>query len=219
MLLLLRNFRFQHGGLNKVEPRDESRLIVHLQPPQSDFHITTWSPGDQLLRNIAPQGQYRDSQANIYGLAIWLHRNGRSNCIVADDLTKRQLSGGPIRGENMEISVIKLAAGPDAGEKVRNIAQRSAITNDENIALLEAVKTFEVGQRFLMNRSATNPSIYLDYGIQLHDADKRIFSADVAGSLGHEGIQVSRCIERELAASTPLPAELVLDVASRANNM
>ena len=203
--------------LTKLSPGDEERLIQHLQPPASEFRIKTWSPGNHLLRSIAPQGEYRDSQANLYALAICLHRTGRSSFVVADNLTKRQLEGCPIRGESEAISVVKIAVRPGIRDgQVRVLARRSVMASDENVSLFDAVNTFEVPQTFIADRLTRESFIYSDYGLELHDPDQGLFAMSTAESLAHK--EISRSLEKQLVANIPLPGELVLEIASRANS-
>ncbi|KAJ6188711.1 hypothetical protein N7519_003619 [Penicillium mononematosum] len=55
--------------------------------------VKIWSPPRQLLASIAQPGPHRDSASNIHALAVLAYRSGRPRIIVADEATKRQLSG------------------------------------------------------------------------------------------------------------------------------
>jgi hypothetical protein len=56
------------------------------------LNVTPWSPSNVLLRSLAYQGPHRDSQANLYALAVLAHQYGHSEFIVADELTKCKLA-------------------------------------------------------------------------------------------------------------------------------
>lgn len=201
--------------LTTLSDVDKDKLIDHVQPPASNFKIHTWSPND-LLPSIAPQGQYIDSQANLYALAIHLYRTGRSFFVVADSLSKRQLQGRPVRGESGDISVILIAVRPTGRDsEVRVLAKRSAMTRDENVNLLAVAKSFEVSQKFLSNRRQCIPEIYSDFGLQLHDPDHGIFNGDSLQLLGHE--KIYKDVAEELKNSINLPMEVALEISSRAN--
>ncbi|KAJ5794953.1 hypothetical protein N7457_001552 [Penicillium paradoxum] len=201
--------------LTKLSNLDRNKLIKHIQPPASDFQVDTWYPND-LLPSLAPQGQYRDSQANLYAIAIHLYRTGRSFFVVADSLTKRQLQGTAVRGESDAISVVLMAVRPSARDgEVRVIAKRSAMTRDENVNLLQTARSFEISHKFLADRLQCISLIYSDFGLQLHDPDRGIFARDTPRMLGHE--QLSITFESELGPNIPLPAELVHEISSLAN--
>ena len=195
----------------------KEKLMQHLRPSNSDFEIQTWHPSHDVLQSLAPQRQHRDSQANLYGLAIVAYRKGHSCLVVADELTKRQVNGDlPLRGEDERISVVMIAVrqGNQSGQ-VRVIAKRSAMENDENIALLAAVQAFEISGEFedVETREGV-PMIYSDSGFELHDPDCPVFTPSTTNRFGYE--QISTDIMTAIDMSTPFPPELVLDVTSRA---
>lgn len=64
--------------------------------------VTPWDPPNTLLRSLATQGPYRDSQANLYALAVLAHQYGHSEIIVADDLTRRQMNPAIDSRSNVE---------------------------------------------------------------------------------------------------------------------
>lgn len=59
----------------------------------TQVNVHPWSPPRRLLEYISRQGPCRDSQSNIHALAVLAYRSGRPRIIVADEATKRQLSG------------------------------------------------------------------------------------------------------------------------------
>lgn len=194
------------------EPHKE-RLINHLRPTTSEFEILAWYPNHEVLRSLAPQREYRDSQANLYGLAIVAHRNGYSGFIFADELTKRQVEGRfPLRGEDNRISVGMISVRQDG--QLRVIAKRSTVGNDENTALLAAVEDFKISQDF---DNPTNEekvtTVYSELGLELHDPDHPVFTPSTMDSFGYE--EISAATTRALYMDTPLPPELILDITSR----
>lgn len=68
------------GEAKRKYPRRQKRL-----------NVTPWVPSNSLLRSLAYQGPHRDSQANLFALAVLAHQYVHSEFIVADELTKRKL--------------------------------------------------------------------------------------------------------------------------------
>lgn len=196
----------------------EKKLVDHLQPSASEFKILTWHPRHRVLQSLAPQRQHRDSKANLYGLAIVAHRNGHSGFLVADELTKRQVEGRfPLRGEDERISVgmIAVRQSKEQDGQLRVIAKRSAMANEENLALLAAVDNFEIFPDFENpQRVERVTTIYSVLGLQLHDPDRPVFTPGTANPMGYE--EVSSAAMGTISMNTPLPPELALDVTSRA---
>ncbi|KAJ5989162.1 hypothetical protein N7481_004372 [Penicillium waksmanii] len=197
------------------EPHKE-RLINHVRPATSEFKILTWHPNHEVLRSIAPQRRYRDSQVNLYGLAIVAHRNGHSGFIFADELTKRQVEGHfPLRGEDGRISVgmISVRQKEQHGQ-LRIVAKRSALENDENIALLAAVENFDISQDFNNPKNENFvTTVYSELGLELHDPDHPVFTPSTMDSFAYE--EISAAAIKALSMNTPLPPELVIDITSR----
>jgi hypothetical protein len=73
--------------------------------------VKIWSPPRQLLESIVAQGPERDSASNIHALAVLAYRSGRPRIIVADEATKRHLSGNhnPSFDDKHVISVILIS--------------------------------------------------------------------------------------------------------------
>ncbi|KAJ5386339.1 hypothetical protein N7509_008880 [Penicillium cosmopolitanum] len=197
------------------EPHKE-RLINHVRPTTSEFKILTWHPNHAVLRSIAPQRRYKDSQANLYGLAIVAYRNGHSGFIFADELTKRQVEGHfPLRGEDGRISVGMISVRQrEQHDQLRIIAKRSALGNDENIALLAAVENFDISQDFDNSKNEDSvTTVYSELGLELHDPDHPVFTPSTMNSFAYEEILAASITA--LSLNTPLPPELVLDITSR----
>ncbi|KAL5332761.1 hypothetical protein BJX70DRAFT_383113 [Aspergillus crustosus] len=68
---------------------DSQHLIQDIESRSKDISIELWQPSKADLQSVALQDAYRDSQANIYGLATAALHAGWSAFVVADDLTKR----------------------------------------------------------------------------------------------------------------------------------
>lgn len=64
-------------------------------------NVRPWSPPLRLLNSVARQGPCRDSHNNIHALAMLAHRSGRPRIVVADEATKRQLSGKYLPGVDL----------------------------------------------------------------------------------------------------------------------
>ncbi|KAJ6190265.1 hypothetical protein N7519_000286 [Penicillium mononematosum] len=58
---------------------------------------------------MARQGSHRESQANLYALAVLAYQSGHSKLMVADELSKRQLTGNLRPGEGTCLSVILIS--------------------------------------------------------------------------------------------------------------
>lgn len=75
---------------DEAQRKGEAQHQHHKQ--QARLNVTPWSPSNFLLRSLAYQGPHRDSQANLYALAVLAHQYGHSEFIVADELTKCKLA-------------------------------------------------------------------------------------------------------------------------------
>lgn len=92
--------------LTKLTATEKTRLGEYFQKLlPDDARIITWTPTQAVLLSLTKQKSRRDSQANLYALGVLLHRLGLSNFLVADELTKRQLTGKCRLGENSEIYI------------------------------------------------------------------------------------------------------------------
>ncbi|KAJ5467051.1 hypothetical protein N7475_004803 [Penicillium sp. IBT 31633x] len=80
--------------------------------PEASPKVELWSPTKSLLQSISLQGPHQDSQSNIHALAVLAYRSGQPRIIVADEATKRQLSGDHLRRCDLEgvVSVILISA-------------------------------------------------------------------------------------------------------------
>ncbi|KAJ5730976.1 uncharacterized protein N7483_005484 [Penicillium malachiteum] len=85
--------------LTDLTEKDKNNLVCKELDKyiKNGIEIKTWTPSLELLSSISKQGPYRDSQANIYALAMLALKSGLefgsagTSFLVADDLTKRIL--------------------------------------------------------------------------------------------------------------------------------
>ncbi|ODM14755.1 hypothetical protein SI65_09749 [Aspergillus cristatus] len=173
-------------SLTDLEDVDEASLVQHFQRLLQDksVNIHSWQQSTEVLQSIAHQGQRRDSQANLYAMAILAHRAGWSNLIVADDLTKRQLKGICRVGESPSISVVMISIRPSTaqqGHEVRVVAKRTTGEEKDNTELMETLQNFEPQEV-----ASRNNEVFINDGLVLHDTDRGVFTDDTAAKLGWE---------------------------------
>ncbi|KAF3388482.1 hypothetical protein F1880_004535 [Penicillium rolfsii] len=213
--------------LAKLDYVDETLLVQSLQSSVGDSgRVQIWYPPKFGLPQPFYDNQgWRDSKANIYGLAVLAHRDGRTGFLVADRLTKRQLRGDPRPGESPLVSVVMVGIrspfktstqtgipGIEATEQIRVIAKRHTIQGTETAAILSLLETFELSYTFLGGNSIDITTRLYDYGLELHDPDRAVFLPDTAGPTGRE--EFEHLTKAALLDSTPLPNELVASIVS-----
>jgi hypothetical protein len=216
------------ASLAELDHVDETLLVQTLQSSiDVTLRVQLWHPPKLGL----PQPFYgnegrRDSKANIYGLAVLAHRDGKTGFLVADTLTKRQLKGDPRPGESPLLSVVMVGirspskpstqtghAETEPSEHIRVIAKRHTIQGTESEAILRLLDTFELSYTFLGGNSIDITTRLCDYGLELHDPDHAVFISDTAITTGREKFEHET--KAALLDSTPLPAELVASIVSR----
>lgn len=101
LLVLLADFegRIKDHVIDSVQnaakvapPEDIEEDEAQHHKRQTRLNVKPWSPSNFLVRSLAYQGPHRDSQANLYALAVLAHQYGHSEIIVADELTKCKLA-------------------------------------------------------------------------------------------------------------------------------
>lgn len=216
--------------LAELDYADETLLIQTLQNSigeNEDVQVQIWHPP----KSGVPQPFYEnkgrwDSKANIYGLAVLAHRDGRTGFLVADRLTERQLKGDPRPGESPILSVVMVGirlpsrttritrtrAEGDTSKRIRVIAKRHMIQSEDAAAIPRLLETFELSYKFLGGNSIDITTRLYEYGIELHDPDHAVFVPDTAMATGRE--EFDRETKAALLDTTPLPAELVADIVS-----
>ncbi|KAJ6096291.1 hypothetical protein N7486_007037 [Penicillium sp. IBT 16267x] len=80
-------------SLEKLIGLVQSTLKDDLQLHSADYFGAFSKSMIFLMKSISAHGPCRDSQSNIHALAVLAYRSGRPRIIVADEATKRQLSG------------------------------------------------------------------------------------------------------------------------------
>ncbi|OQE40214.1 hypothetical protein PENCOP_c006G06358 [Penicillium coprophilum] len=105
----------------------------------TEVNVHPWSPPPRLLESISRQGPYRDSQSNLHALAVLAYRSGRPRIIVADEATKRLLSGKyrsdadlPSYDSEWVISIILLSTRRDTKSGALSVFARRAICSSED---------------------------------------------------------------------------------------
>lgn len=177
--------------LTDLEDVDEASLVQHFQRSLHDKNvdICSWQPSTEVLRTIAHQGQHRDSQANLYAIAILAHRAGWTSLIVADELTKRQLKGTCRVGESSSISVVMAAirlSTAQHGQEVCVVAKRTNGEDKDNTELMATLQTFEPQEV-----NGHSNEMFTNDGLVLHDTDRSVFTGDTAARLGWEDCSTS----------------------------
>ncbi|KAJ5174197.1 uncharacterized protein N7482_000074 [Penicillium canariense] len=214
------------ASLTEFGPVDEARLIQTLQHTFGDgYCVQIWHPPKVgLPQPLSKKKDRRDTKANIYGLAVLALRTGQSSFLVADRLTKRQLTGDPRPGESPVLSLVMVGIRPplrtrfsseeDAqSEHVRVIAKRYTIhpVEHENESIPNLLGSFDLSYTFLGGSSIDITTRLCEYGLELHDPDHGVFISDTTAT-GREKFE--RDTKAALLDSTPLPAELVTSIVS-----
>lgn len=103
-----------------------------------EVNVRPWSPPLRLLNSVARQGPCWDSQNNIHALAVLAYRSGRPRIIVADEATKRQLSGKYLPdvdlaspNDQSNVTVILVCTRRDTQSGEINIFARRAICSPQ----------------------------------------------------------------------------------------
>lgn len=216
------------ASLAELGYTDETLLVQTLQRLIGEPRVQLWHPPKVGLPLPFYENKGRwDSKANIYGLAVLAHRDGRSGFLVADRLTKRQLKGDPRPGESPILSVVMVGirvlsrssrtqpghAESETSEHIRVIAKRHTIQQTDAGTIPSQLDTFQLSYTFLGGNSIDITTRLCDYGLELHDPDHAVFIPDTATRTGREDFE--RETKTALLESTPLPAELVVSIVSR----
>ena len=218
------------ASLAELDYADETLLVQTLQDSigeHENVQVQIWHPP----KSGVPQHFYEnkgrwDSKANIYGLAVLAHRDGRTGFLVADRLTERQLKGDPRPGESPILSVVMVGirlpsrttritrtrAESDTSERIRVIAKRHMVQSEDAAAIPRLLETFELSYKFLGGNSIDITTRLYEYGIELHDPDHAVFVPDTTTATGREEFESE--MKAALLDATPLPAELVADIVS-----
>ncbi|KAL3454948.1 hypothetical protein BJX64DRAFT_295538 [Aspergillus heterothallicus] len=206
--------------LTDLENCHKNRLVEHLQSAiKNDEPLTLhlWHPSPQTLAAIAKQGPHLDSQGNIHAVATLAARAGWTGLLVADELTKRQLTNSLRVGEYPTISVVMVSIRPRSGEnEVSILAKRTAgatwpkgATEEKEIVYedyLTEMDTFKLGPA----ARVFNP--FADGGLALHDLDRPPFVRSSIGIMGWEEGLVKEALPIDLSATVETRGEGRLDI-------
>ncbi|CEO59671.1 hypothetical protein PMG11_04339 [Penicillium brasilianum] len=216
------------ASLAGLDYTDETLLVQTLQHLIGDTcHVQLWHPPKVGMPQpfYENKGQW-DSKANIYGLAILAHRDGRCSFLLADRMTRRQLKGDPRPGESPILSVVMVGirlpsrmlrtqprhAESETSEHIRVIAKRHTIWPTDVGTLPSLLDTFELSYTFLGGNSIDITTRLCNYGLELHDPDHAVLLPNTAMTTGRERFEQET--KTALLQSTPLPAELVVSIVS-----
>ncbi|BCS28452.1 uncharacterized protein APUU_70022A [Aspergillus puulaauensis] len=179
--------------LADLKDSETTRLIQHLQGSvKNDETLTVhpWQPSTETLQAIAKQGPFPDSQANIHAAAVLASRAGWDGLLVADQLTKRQLTGTLRVGEYPTVSAVMVSIRPATGEgQIHIFAKRTAgptwpIGGDEHELVYEDILAELSSFEPTAPSRENNP--FPDAGLALHDPDRRPLSPETSAILAWE---------------------------------
>ncbi|KAL3486557.1 hypothetical protein BJX62DRAFT_246673 [Aspergillus germanicus] len=184
--------------LTDLDEDQKDKLIEHLKgnvgKNDKPLALQPWHPSPETLQCIAKPGPHVDSQANIHAVAVLAARAGYTGLLVADELTKRQLTGNLRVGEYPTISVVMVSIRPvrapgAAEDQIHIGAKRTAGPTwprgeDEHEIVygyfLAEMESFELVP---LHRKE---SPFADCGLALHDPNQRPFTLDSKGVTGLE---------------------------------
>jgi hypothetical protein len=209
-----------------IKNRDGSGPAASIQiwrPPKSAFLQPLAKQNRYILRRY-----YKDSKANIYGLAVLARRMGWKNFIVADELTKRQLRGESLEDEDESLTVVLVMFRPmpskpqstasqavtQPQEHIRVIAKRQMLAWDDvraNTGLLQVLDTFQLSYKCLNQPSLCINDHIEDYGLKLTDPSRAAFTSSDISSTGLEELET--LVRETLLQVMPLPLEIVDRIA------
>ncbi|KAJ5383232.1 hypothetical protein N7517_001143 [Penicillium concentricum] len=187
-------------------------------PSTRGNNVQTFTPSISLLASMARQGSHRDSQANLYALAILAYQSGHSKFLVADELSKRQLTGKLRPGEESTLSAILISLNekPSTPDGISVWARRENCTGQH---ISQMFAKFEHKWKSMPVTDDAKPhrrgylserSIWERPGLEIHDPDRPVLSTDVKTTLGWESH-----LEAMVAALSRLPVEVATDIVSR----
>ncbi|KAJ5662784.1 hypothetical protein N7462_011710 [Penicillium macrosclerotiorum] len=207
-------------NLTELDHSAQQKLINHYQTAlEEPAEILTWTPARALLQSFATQGPRVDSQSNLYAIAVLLYQADWTGFIVADELTKRQVTGKCRLGEDHAISVVMIAteatlpsgAGrPGDPPRLRVSARRTntELGDEKQLGNLSSDWFTQVDKE----EDSRDGFFWDTFGMVLHDPDHQILTPDTANSWGRK--EYTDSVLTALSAKL-LPAELIMDIFSR----
>jgi hypothetical protein len=209
--------------LTDLDEDQKNQLIQHLQDSAGktgqSLTLHAWHPSPETLQSIAKPGPRLDSQANIHAAAILAARAGYTGLLVADELTKGQLTGSLRVGEYPTISVVMVSIRPvpssesvsvsvsepgTAGDQISILAKRTAGPtwprgeNEHEIVYEDFLGEMESFELVPLHRKE---SPFADCGLALHDSDQRPFIPDSTAVMSWEKDPVAQGLTIELPGS------------------
>ncbi|KAL3447257.1 hypothetical protein BJX65DRAFT_318293 [Aspergillus insuetus] len=184
--------------LTDVDDEQKNQLVEHLKGNAENNGqsptLHPWHPSPETLQSIVKPDSHLDSQANIHAVAVLAARAGYTGLLVADELTKRQLTGNLRVGEYPTISVVMVSIrrvrAPGAAEdQIRIVAKRTAgptwprSEDEHEIVYEDFLAEMESFELLPLHRKE---SPFADCGLALHDPDQRPFTPDSTGVMGRE---------------------------------
>ncbi|KAJ5629263.1 hypothetical protein N7528_002920 [Penicillium herquei] len=190
--------------LATMSPESQIQLVNYYNIQLSGtVGIQIWTPSEALLQSVAKQGPHIDSLGNIYALAVLLHRSGWTGFVVADKLTKRQVTATCRVGEDTSISVVMVTAQPEAEmpTQLRVSARRTNPEFKDELKLSE-LSSGSVTEVYRV-QDKTPAHFWSEVGGLLHDPDHLVFTPDTTDSLGWEKYAEPLTISHGLSPSRP----------------
>ncbi|KAL4909093.1 hypothetical protein BDW74DRAFT_174307 [Aspergillus multicolor] len=190
--------------------------------------IQLWRPSESaFLQPLRDKRQdvlkryYKDSKANLYGLAVIARRSGYSFFFVADDHFKRGLrdehnpgfkpTNHGHRGIVVDIRSQTSANGAQEDE-IQVFAVRRTTSGGTSHNLFKRAG-HDVTLLDVLGRSwMTHFEQFYNWGVELHDPSKSVFLPNTASITGREEFEATA--RTALTESTPLPRELVNQIVN-----
>ncbi|KAJ5648615.1 hypothetical protein N7490_004987 [Penicillium lividum] len=225
--------------LTELTEEERLKLVHYYQKDCSGgVELETWTPSKALLRSIAKQGSHWDSQANLYALAILAFQSGlqfkkATSFVVANELTKRQLTRCCRPGERDYISLVTMTVRPkpsmvahiDSGlnphfatmpdDEIYVFTDRSTESPKKLLPEVVEPQTMEFFAEYLRLEKTREISNCIQSGRRLHDPDSCIFTVGTAMATGRE--RYCNTVTSVLSACD-FPPELVAEVISQSDS-
>ncbi|KAJ5740415.1 hypothetical protein N7493_000287 [Penicillium malachiteum] len=187
-----------------MSPESQQQLVDHYKALLSEtVDIQIWAPSEALLQSVAKQGPHIDSLGNIYALAVFLHRFGWTGFVVADELTKRQVTATCRVGEDTSISFVMVTAQPEAEMATQlRVSARRTNPDYKDEPKLSELSSGSVKEVYRV-QDKTPAHFWSEVGGLLHDPDHLVFTPNATDCLGWEEYTESLTISHELSPSRP----------------
>ncbi|KAJ5713732.1 uncharacterized protein N7483_010913 [Penicillium malachiteum] len=190
--------------LTTLSPELHRKLVHYYKATLSEtVDIQTWAPSGALLQSIAKQGPHIDSLGNIYALAVFLHRSGWTGFVVADELTKRQVTTTCRVGEDTSISVVVVTVQSEAATPTQpRVSARRTNPDFKDEVKLSELSSGTVKEVHRV-QDKTPAYFWSEVGGLLLDSDHSVFAPNTTDCLGWEKYTESLKMPQELPPSRP----------------